>query len=117
MKRYIRANRLKGRTFDYAGAGYVRKTLTLRPCGEYDYDYGHGGEHYICYFTDDDGARYAYYCRSGESPIFQRIDRGYLSPMKISCQVKEPLEYPASSNTDTWSNNYNWILRPRLLKF
>ena len=106
MKRYIRSNRNRGRKFDYAGAGYVRKTLTLYPDSVYDYDYSKGGESYICYFKDDNGVKYRYYCQNGMSPIFRRIDEGNLSPMKISCQVKEPVS----------STEQNWILRPRLLK-
>ena len=118
MKRYIRSNRNLGRTYDYAGAGYVRKTLTLTPSSVYDYDYSKGGEAYICYFKDDNGANYAYYCQNVSSPIFQRIDSGDTSPMKISCQVKEPLEYPADyvDNSGSIVSPKNWILRPRLLK-
>lgn len=117
MKKYIRSNRNRGRTFDYAGAGYVRKVLTLYPSDIFDYDYSKGGEAYICYFKDDDGANYACYCR-GNSPIFDRINNGNLTPMKISCQVKEPLEYPAdyADSSDSIVPPKNWILRPRLLK-
>ena len=101
MKRYIRANRRRGYTFDY--------------------DYSKGGEAYVLYFTDEDGANYAYYCQNSNSPIFDRIDNGILEPMKISCQVKEPLEYPAGYNDGTRPGfasvpPSNWILRPRLLK-
>lgn len=118
MKVYIRAaRRRKGYTFDYAGAGYVRKTLTLHPESIYDYDYSKGGEAYVLYFTDDDGASYSYYCQNGMSPIFERIDNKDFSPMKISCQVKEPLEYPADPNDKSFNmDRRNWILRPRLLK-
>ena len=117
MKRYIRSNRSRGRTYDYAGAGYVRKTLTLYPYGDYDYDYSKGGEAYVLYFTDEDGASYSYYCQNGNSPIFTRIDDGDYSPMKISCQVKEPLEYPAEPGAKGFNmDRRNWILRPRLLK-
>ena len=121
MKRYIRANRRRGYTFDYAGAGYVRKTLTLYPNSTFDYDYSKGGEAYVLYFTDEDGANYAYYCQNSNSPIFDRIDNGILEPMKISCQVKEPLEYPAGYDDGARPGfasvpPSNWILRPRLLK-
>ena len=117
MKKYIRASRRRGYKYDYAGAGYVRKVLTLIPDSTYDYDYSRGGEAYVLYFTDEDGASYAYYCQNGESPIFTRIDNGDLNPMKISCQVKEPLEYPAEPDTKGFNmDRRNWILRPRLLK-
>ena len=117
MKRYIRSNSSRGRTYDYAGAGYVRKVLTLYPDSVYDYDYSRGGEAYVLYFTDADGASYAYYCQNGNSPIFDRIDNGNLEPMKISCQVKEPLEYPADPNDKRFNmDRRNWILRPRLVK-
>ena len=118
MKRYIRANRRRrGYTYDYAGAGYVRKTLTLHPNSTFDYDYSKGKEAYVLYFTDDEGTNYAYYCQNGMSPIFQRIDNGDLSPMKISCQVKDPLDYPAGANPNgDFIAPKNWILRPRLLK-
>ena len=115
MKRYIRNNRNLGRTYDYAGAGYVRKTLTLYPSSVYDYDYSKGREAYICYFTDDDGAKYAYYCQNGNSPIFDKISNNELEPMKISCQIKDPLDYPANPSDKGWYNK-NWILRPRLVK-
>ena len=117
MKKYIRANRRRGYTYDYAGAGYVRKTLILHPSSTYDYDYSKGGEAYILYFTDDNGANYAYYCQSSLSPIFQRIENEDLSPMKISCQVKEPIDYPAGANPNgDLIPPHNWILRPRLVK-
>ena len=106
MKRYIRSNRNRGRIYDYAGAGYSRKTLTLTPSAVYDYDYSKGGEAYICYFTDDNGDKYAYYCQNGNSPIFDKINNDDLSPMKISCQVKDRPE----------RDGKYWILRPRLLK-
>lgn len=114
MKRYIRADRRRGYKFDYAGAGYVRKTLTLHPYRSFDYDYSRGGEAYVLYFSSDDGEKYAYYCQNGNSPIFDNYET--METMKISCQVKEPLEYPASSNTDKYDEMFNWILRPRLLK-
>ena len=106
MKRYIRSNRNRGRIYDYAGAGYTRKTLMLTPGSVYDYNYNRGGEAYICYFTDDIGNEYAYYCQNGMSPIFRKIDEGDLAPMKIACQVKDRPE----------SDGKYWILRPRLVK-
>lgn len=117
MKRYIKANRSRGFKYDYVGAGYVRKVLTLIPNSTFDYDYSKGREAYVLYFTDEDGASYAYYCQNSNSPIFDRIDNNHLEPMKISCQVKEPLDYPAKPDAKGFSmDRRNWILRPRLLK-